>query len=117
MSFMVAPALPARLGRIASNVSTAQLRQPADIDRQQQRMKQQHWREPSEIAVCDESHIARDRYPTQCVHRTHAECRKHEAGSAKAYSVNDRQVAHPIFLLAELNSARCIGRVHTLDRT
>src|SRR5262245_54247850 len=101
---------PALLGRTASGMSTAQLRQPADIDRQQQRMKQQHRRETSEIAVCYESHIARDRHPTQCAHRAHAECRQHEAGGAKAYSVDDRQLAHPIFLLAELKPGRRTGR-------
>src|SRR5262245_5919044 len=95
---------PALLGRIASNMSTAQLRQPADIDRQQQRMQQLNRRDASEIGVGDESHIAGDRQPTQCAHRTHAECGKHQAGGGKAYSVDNRQVAHPIFLLAELSS-------------
>src|SRR5262245_19766981 len=103
------PARSALLARIAPNVSTAQLRKPADIDRQQQRMKQQHRRETSEIGVCDESHIARDGEPAQRAHRTHAECAKHETGSAKAYCVDDGEVAHAIVLLAELSSANAWG--------
>ena len=92
------PGLP-RPGWIGSQVAAVQLRQSVDIDRQQQRMKQQNRCKLPEIAVGDEGHVACDRDPTQAVHRAHAECREHEAGGAEAYSVDDRQVAHPISFL------------------
>src|SRR5215475_9453376 len=69
-------------------------------------MKQQDRRDTVEIGVCYESHIAGDRHPTQRAHRAHAERGKHEAGGGEAYSVDDRHVAHPIFLLAAPNSPR-----------
>src|ERR1044071_6568119 len=59
-------------------------------------MKQQHRCKVSEIAVSNEGHVARDRDPTQGVHGAHAECRQDEPSGAKAYAIDDRQVAHPI---------------------
>src|SRR6266576_258039 len=101
---------------LASRLTTAQLREPAGVDRQQQRMKKQHGREVSEIGICDEGQIAGERHPTQRGHGTHAECSKHERGGDKTDSVEDRQVPHPAVLSVALDSARCTLRAHTLGR-
>src|SRR5262249_11357902 len=71
-----------------------------------------HRRETSEIAVRNESHVAGDRHPTQRAHRPHAECRKHEAGSAEAYAIDARQAAHPFVPPAVPGCAHARTRIH-----
>ena len=67
-----------------------ELDQPKRIDREQQRMQQQHREEMIGITIGDEQDIAGERHDAQRNHGTHAESREHGRRSGIAKEIDPR---------------------------